>query len=92
MIKMCDKSRGASVPISHDIGTLIRYYKFTRCLLVITVVKQRLRVFVLFFIIINIISLKIPSKKRLYKICFYYLIFISEFSASKSCPWFEARI
>ena len=27
---MCDKSRGASVPISHDIGTLTRYCTLTR--------------------------------------------------------------
>ena len=30
MIKMCDKRRGASVPISHDIGTLTRYCTLTR--------------------------------------------------------------
>ena len=30
MIKMCNKSQGACVPISHDIGTLTRYCTLTR--------------------------------------------------------------
>ena len=30
MIKMWDKNRGDSVPISHDIGTLTRYCTLTR--------------------------------------------------------------
>ena len=30
MIKMCDKNRGASVPMSHDIGTRSRYCTLTR--------------------------------------------------------------